>query len=116
MTAAMKRSAILPVLLLPLLFLALSIAAGCRREDVRDFTVSIPGLTEADKTRIVEALQPYGGIRKDSYQWDFTAKTLSLRYDSMQIAQANILMAIEERGLKVEWPSPRQYAGHHKGE
>ena len=30
--------------------------AGCRREDVREMTVSIPGLTEANKAQVVEAL------------------------------------------------------------
>lgn len=99
-----------------LLTVVLLAAVGCRREDIRDFTVTIPDLTETGKTKIVEALAPYAGIQKDSYKWDFAAKTLTLRYDSMQLAQSNIRMAIEGKGFKVEWPSPQQFAGHHKGE
>lgn len=80
------------------------VCAGCRREDVRQFTVSMPELTAADKAKVVEALAPYGGVRKDSYVWDFDKKTLTLKYDSMQIAQTNIRMAIEEKGVKVVYP------------
>ena len=83
---------------------SLFILSGCRREDVREMTVSLPALTEADKAKVVEALQKYGGIQKDSYVWDLNAKTLTLKYDSMQIAQTNIRMAIEEKGVKVVYP------------
>ena len=40
-------------LLLTSCFLLLS---GCRREDVREMTVSMPSLTEADKAKVVKAL------------------------------------------------------------
>lgn len=83
--------------------LALVTLSGCRREDVREFTVSIPGLTEANQAQVVEALSKYEGIKKDSYEWDFAAKTLSLRYDSMQIAKTNIRMAIADKGIKVDF-------------
>ena len=77
---------------------------GCRRTDVREMTVVMPNLTEADKPRVVEALVRYNGIDKSSYHWDFAAKTLTLRYDSMQIAQANVRYAIDEKGIKVDFP------------
>ena len=83
---------------------ALAVALGCRREDVRDFTVTIPDLTEANKPQVVEALAKYNGVLKDSYQWDFAKKTLTLRYDSMQIAKENIRQAIEAKKLKVNRP------------
>ena len=83
--------------------LALVALAGCRREDVREFTVSIPGLTEANQAQVVDALSKYEGIKKDSYEWDFAAKTLRLRYDSMQIAKTNIRMAIADKGIKVDF-------------
>ena len=87
--------------------------SGCRREDVREMTVSMPGLTEADKAKVVEALQKYNGIQKDSYVWDMNAKTLTLRYDSMQIAQASIRYAIDEKGVKVAFPEKTDdRAGH----
>ena len=41
------------------------------------------------------------------------AKTLTLRYDSMQIAQANIRYAIDEKGIKVTVPEKTDNrAGH----
>ena len=81
---------------------ALAVTGGCRRADVRDFTVTIPDLTEANKAQVVEALAKYNGVQKDSYQWDLAKKTLTLRYDSMQIAKENIRQAIEAKQLKVE--------------
>lgn len=80
----------------------LAVILGCRREDVRDYTIEIPELTDANKTQVVEALAKYAGIKKDSFKWDMAAKTLTLKYDSMAIAKTNIRMAIEEKGLKVK--------------
>ena len=92
---------------------ALSLAAGCRRTDVREFTVSIPGLSETNKAAVVQALARYGGIEKDSYRWDFEKRTLTLRYDSMSIAQTNIRMAIADKGVEVEFPeNTTGRAGH----
>ena len=98
---------------LPALLVLLALVSGCRREDVREMTVSMPGLTEADKAKVVEALAKYNGVEKDSYKWDMNAKTLTLRYDSMQIAQANIRYAIDEKGVKVAFPAKTDNrAGH----
>ena len=95
------------------LLLFTSLVSGCRREDVREMTVSMPGLTEADKPKVVEALAKYNGIDKSSYAWDMAAKTLTLRYDSMQIAQANVRYAIDEKGVKVAFPEKTdERAGH----
>ena len=77
---------------------------ACRREDVREMTVTMPSLREADKPAVVAALAKYAGVRKDSFVWDMQAKTLTLRYDSMQVAQANIRYAIDEKGVKVAFP------------
>ena len=93
--------------------IVLTALTGCRREDVREMTVSMPGLTEASKAKVVEALAKYNGVQKDSYVWDMNAKTLTLRYDSMQIAQANIRYAIDEKGVKVAFPEKTDNrAGH----
>lgn len=80
----------------------LAVILGCRREDVRDYTIEIPELTDANKAQVVEALAKYAGIKKDLFKWDMAAKTLTLKYDSMAIAKTNIRMAIEEKGLKVK--------------
>lgn len=99
--------------LLPTLVLVLAAFVGCRRTDVREMTVSMPSLVEADKAKVVAALSKYAGVEKDSYRWDMNAKTLTLRYDSMQIAQANIRYAIDEKGVKVAFPEKTDdRAGH----
>ncbi len=96
-----------------LLASSLVLLPGCRREDIREMTVTIPGLAESNKATIVAALAKYNGIQKDSYQWDLKAGTLKLRYDSMQIAQANIRYAIDEAGVKVSFPEKTDdRAGH----
>ena len=96
-----------------LVVLVLALLGGCRRTDVREMTVTMPSLREADKATVVEALARYNGIEKDSYRWDMAAKTLTLRYDSMQVAQSNIRYAIDEKGVKVAFPEKTaDRAGH----
>ena len=93
--------------------LAAAVAAGCRRSDVREMTVEMPGLTKAQQETVTAALAPYAGIRKDSYRWDFEKGTLTLEYDSMMIAQANIRYAIDEKGVRVAFPEKTDdRAGH----
>lgn len=106
MTCSMKT--------LPCVLFALSVlfCSGCRKSDVREMTVVMPALKEADKPVIVEALAMYNGVDKSSYQWDMAAKTLTLRYDSMQVAQANVRYAISAKGVQVTFPEPTGKAGH----
>ena len=95
------------------LFAALAALGGCRREDVCEMTVLMPELKEADRAKVAESLAKYQGVLKDSYVWDMAAKTLTLRYDSMKIAQANIRYAIDEAGVKVSFPEKTDdRAGH----
>ena len=102
-----------PSCLLLLTFSVLLLLSGCRRTDVREMTVSMPELVEADKAKVVAALAKYAGVEKNSFKWDMSAKTLTLRYDSMQIAQANIRYAIDEKGVKVAFPEKKDdRAGH----
>ena len=102
-----------PSCLLLLPFSVLLLLPGCRRTDVREMTVSMPELVEADKAKVVAALAKYAGVEKNSFKWDMSAKTLTLRYDSMQIAQANIRYAIDEKGVKVAFPEKKDdRAGH----
>ena len=90
-----------------------ALLAGCRREDIREFTVEMPSLTEADRQKVVDAFtirspgrppRVYEGIFTDSFKFDFDKKTLTMKYDSMKIAQTNIRMLIESKGLKVVYP------------
>ena len=100
-------------LTLGMLALTLGMLAGCRRTDVREMTVAMPELREADKAKVESALAKYRGVEKSSYRWDFQAKTLTLKYDSMKIAQANIRYAIDESGVKVAFPEKTDArAGH----
>ena len=95
---------------------ALALLAGCRREDIREFTVDIPGLAESNRAQVVEALQQgvpgnpkqlrfYDGVLSDSLAFDFQKKTLTLKYDSMKIAKTNIRMRIQDKGIEVTFPS-----------
>ena len=81
---------------------AIAVVSGCRREDIREFTLTLPGLNESEKSLVAEALSKYNGIDKTSYVWDMPGKRLTLRYDSMQIAKENIRQAIEAKNVKVE--------------
>lgn len=87
-----------------LLAAAITALCGCRREDIREMTVAIPSLSEHNRQTVVKALEKYQGIDRDSYQWDFEGRKLTLRYDSMKIAQANIRYAINESGIRVAFP------------
>ena len=88
--------------------------AGCRRTDIRDFTVSIPGLTAADHAVIAEALAPYGGVLKDSVKFDDEKNVMTLRYDSMQIAKKNIEMAIAQAGFTANGVTPESIGAKRK--
>ena len=93
--------------------IAMVAVCGCRREDIVEFTIDIPGLTQENKGKIVEAftvrkneqVHVYDGIRPDSFEFDFAKKTLKMKYDSMKIAQTNIRMLIESAGVEVAFPS-----------
>ena len=82
------------------------LAAGCRRTDVRDFEVSIPAMTAESEPAIRQALAMFGGVEKTSFKFDQKAKTLTLRYDSMQLAKKNIEMAIAKAGFEANGVSP----------
>ena len=91
-----------------------ALLAGCRREDIREFTVEMPSLTVADKQKVVDAFtirspgrspRVYEGVFTDSFRFDFDKKTLTMKYDSMKIAQTNIRMLIESSGVEVHFPS-----------
>ena len=71
------------------------------------------GLAESDIPAVVQELSRYNGIDKKSFTWDVKAGTLNLKYDSMQIAQTNIRMAIEKAGVRVIYPEKTDNkAGH----
>ena len=93
---------------------SLALLGGCRREDIREVTIELPKLTEADKAKVMDAFvsrkkgqadRIYEGIFTDTFQFDFSKKTLTMKYDSMKIAQTNIRMLIQDKGVEVLFPS-----------
>ena len=79
--------------------------AGCRRTHPQEFTVSLPGLVETNSAIVAATVRALPGVDGDSLKFDFAGKTLTLVYDSMQVAKTNIRMAIAERGVEVEFPT-----------
>ena len=84
----------------------LAMGAGCRRADVRDFEVSIPGLTSGNELAVRQALARFGGVDKASLKFDHNAKKLFLKYDSMQLAKKNIELEIAKAGLEANGVTP----------
>ncbi len=98
-----------------LVFLLIAIAmVGCRRSDVREFSVYMPEMTKADVQLVGAALQKYGGIDKGSYVYDEGKKVLMLKYDSMQIAKKNIEIAIAKVGFTANGVTPESVGAKRK--
>ncbi|MGN0846683.1 MAG: hypothetical protein ACI4RA_04780 [Kiritimatiellia bacterium] len=102
----MKKLSVVLVLVLAL--------AGCRRTDVRTFTIDVPKATEADVPALVASLAPYGGVEKASIAFDAAAHKLTLKYDSMQIAKKNIEMAIAKAGFTANGVTPESIGAKSK--
>lgn len=97
------------------ILIALSLAVvGCRRTDVREFTVKLPTATIADQSAISAALAAYGGIDKSSMKFDPQSKTLKLNYDSMQLAKRNIEISIARAGFVANDVTPESVGAKPK--
>lgn len=88
----------------------LLLTGGCRRTDVRQVTVKVDGLESNDVAKVNAAFLTsagmiYDGILMDTIKCDFKAGTITLDYESMKIAQTNIRMLLESKGLKVIYPT-----------
>ena len=94
---------------------AACLVAGSRRTDVRDFTVSIPAMTAESEAQIRQSLAMFGGVEKASLKFDQGAKTLTLRYDSMQLAKKNIEMAIAKAGYEANGITPESVGRRRAG-
>lgn len=107
----MKRISVLAIMAIMAMALA-----GCRREDWREVTLDVPGLTEAGRKSVESALSQYRGVDTTSLKFDFASRTVKVRYDSMQVAQTNLRMAIEEKGIAVTFPTNTTgFAGYIDG-
>lgn len=105
--------------------LALLALAGCRRADIREVTIEIPGLAavaddpaacEAARQKILDALvflderdgDGYAGVMTNKIEWGRTS--LTIQFDSMQIAEMNLRKAIEKAGYAVTYPELKKGA------
>lgn len=95
-------------------FMVALAVVGCRRTDVRDFTVDVPGLTAANMPLVMSALAPYAGVERGSVKFDEAAHRLTLRYDSMQLAKKNIEMAIAQAGFVANGVTPESIGAKRK--
>ena len=89
----------------PFIALALALVAGCRREDWREVTLDVPGLKPEVEKTVRDALGKYEGVDKGSLRFDFSAKTLHLKYDSMKVARTNFRAAIADKGIETVFPT-----------
>ena len=88
--------------------------AGCRRTDVREFAVEVPGLTAGDVPAVVTELAKYAGVDRASIHFDAAAHRLTLRYDSMQLAKKNIEMSIASLGFVANGVTPESIGAKTK--
>lgn len=80
---------------------------GCRVKDVREMTISLPGVqSEADLQKIRASLGSMVGVDQTSLRFDLAKKVLSLKYDSMIIAHKNIEITIAEAGYQANEIAP----------
>ncbi len=76
------------------------IAAGCRLSDVRTVNIKVPGIrNEACAQRARQSLSQFRAIDPGRLNFDFAAGTVSVTYDSMQLALKNIELAINQAGF-----------------
>ena len=83
----------------------LASVAGCRKEDIREIEIKFMAPIAGQHHSAGEALGRFRGILPGSLVFDDGKRTLRLRYDSMQLARMNILMALEEKGFSVVYPT-----------
>lgn len=80
--------------------LALLALAGCRLKDEKEFVVEVPALAQANTNAVHNALAGCVGVDVASLKFDLEKHRVTVRFDSMQTAKANILFAIAKTGLE----------------
>lgn len=98
--------------------LAMLAFAGCRQEDVRAFSVSLPAMTGGNAAEMEKdvraALAMYRGVDKSSLVFDAAKRKVDMKYDSMQIAQKNIELAIAKAGWTANDVTPESVGAKAK--
>lgn len=97
---------------------AMMMMAGCRRVDVREFTIDVPDATAADEPALRAALASYEGIKvgedPKAIVFDAAKHQLTVRYDSMQLAKKNIELSIAEAGFTANGVTPESVGAKPK--
>ena len=57
---------------------AVLLLAGCRREDVREVTLEVPGMNATNDVAIANALGFYEGVDRRTIKFDKAKKTVTL--------------------------------------
>lgn len=84
-------------MIVPVMLLVVGLA-GCRKHDIREATISVPGLKNPACAQVIQdAFMRQPGIK--SIQPDFQQRTLTVVYDSMVIARKNIEYTIAGAGF-----------------
>jgi len=82
------------------LCLVVALCASCRKQDLRTFTIHIPDMkNQACSSIIVNALMREQTIRGDDIKVDLAAQTVTVKYDSLQRAQKNLVFAVAKAGF-----------------
>jgi copper chaperone CopZ len=73
---------------------------GCRRQDIRTIMIDVPAMeNEAHANMVISAMRSIPGVDTNSVRVDFSMRTVTVRYESLQASLKNIEMAISEAGF-----------------
>jgi copper chaperone CopZ len=73
---------------------------GCRRQDVRTIMIDVPGMeNEKHANMVINAMRQIPGVDTNSVRFDFTRRTVTVRYESLVASLKNIEMAISDAGF-----------------
>lgn len=80
------------------LFLSLSLC-GCRIKDERELVVNVPQMkTEQDVAKVRSSLLPLKGLKLKTAEFDYQNHKVTVKFNSMVVANKNIEIAIAEAG------------------
>jgi copper chaperone CopZ len=77
------------------------VGASCRKTDVRTAVIRVPQMRTQDGAKLVtEAIkQARYGVQVDSIKADVVSRTVTLKYDSMELAIKNIEFLVADAGF-----------------
>ena len=77
-------------------------AAGCRRKHIKVVTLSIPEMqSDACAALVLRAVQGVAGVIRDDIDVNVSQRTVTVPYDSLQLARKNIQFAVADTGFRV---------------